>query len=112
MVERHDGGAQDTRVWLASLDIAAGNWNVNGAITPDQWGTNAAASLEKIILRYRLDGIDVNIEMGRTNFGLYMCAMFKHLRAIDPKMITTLTPWGQRWSMYSQVCTLDPCSIN
>ena len=44
----------------------------------------------------------------RSNFGPNMCAMFKYLRAIDPGMITTLTPWGQRWSMYSQ---LGACKV-
>ena len=101
MTERHDMGAQDNRVWMASLDIYAGNWN--NAIPAEQWGMNAARTLEKIILRYRLDGIDVNIEASRSNFGPHICAMFKHLRSIDPGMLTTLTPWGQRWSQYSQV---------
>ena len=95
MAQRHDGAREDDRVWLASLDIDAGKWS---GIAEEQWGQTAAASLFEIILRYRLDGIDVNIEYPRSSFGKYICSMFKHLREIDPGMITTLTPWGARWS--------------
>ena len=94
MAQRHDGAREDDRVWLASLDIDAGKWS---GIAEEQWGQTAAASLFEIILRYRLDGIDVNIEYSRSSFGKYICSMFKHLREIDPGMITTLTPWGARW---------------
>lgn len=99
---RHDHGTNDHRVWLASLDTSAGKWN--GAISAEQWGKNAAQSLEQIILRYRLDGIDVNIEATRNDFGAHICSMFRSLREIDPGMITTVTPWGARWSsMYTQI---------
>ena len=101
---RHDGDDPDERVWLASLDIYAGLWDAGKSpISAEQWGINAARSLEQIILRYRLDGIDVNIEAQRSHFGAHICAMFRGLREIDPGMITTLTPWGRRWAQYSEV---------
>ena len=40
-----------------------GNWG-GGGLSADEWGRNAAQSLALIILRYQLDGIDINIEAG------------------------------------------------
>ena len=54
------------RVWLGSLLLLSGacgnqiqeqcNYG-GGGLSPEEWGRNAAASLERIILRYRLDGL-------------------------------------------------------
>ena len=90
------GEVAPNRVWLGSMVPIPGccqqcNWG--GGITPEEWGANAAASLEKIILRYRLDGLDLNIEGGKSNFGQYVCSLFKHLnQRMGPGLVYTLTP--------------------
>jgi hypothetical protein len=67
------------------------NWNSD--ISAEEWGQNAAISLEKIILRYRLDGLDFNIEGNKREFGVYICSLFRHLNArMGPGLIYTLTP--------------------
>ena len=61
------GDVAPNRVWLGSmvpLYAHCGpqeqcNW-AGGSLSAEEWGANAAASLEKIILRYRLDGLDFN----------------------------------------------------
>ena len=61
------GEVAPNRVWLGSmvpLYAHCGpqeqcNW-AGGDLSAEEWGANAAASLEKIILRYRLDGLDFN----------------------------------------------------
>jgi hypothetical protein len=84
----HEHDADTNRVWLGSLLPLEGcgikqqcNWD--GSITPDAWGRNAALSLKQIILRYRLDGLDFNIEHQRKNrFGAYLCSLFEHLAQV------------------------------
>ena len=93
---RHNGDFEDERVWQFSLGTGAGRWSTS--IPADDWGKSGAAALEKIILRYRLDGIDVNIESPRSPFANYMCALFKHLKEIDPDLVITVTPYQGTWS--------------
>lgn len=91
--QRHGAGQpedEDKRVWLFSLGTNAGRWSGTAA---EEWGKNAADALEKIILRYRLDGIDVNIEAPRSGFTSYMCSLFRHLKDIDPQLVITVTPY-------------------
>jgi hypothetical protein len=102
------------RLWLGSMLPLAGsgptqqqcNWG--SGISSEEWASNAAASLEKIILRYRLDGLDFNIE-GASNtkkakFGEYICSLFKHLRLrMGPGLVYSMTPCCGLQSMYAQV---------
>lgn len=104
-------GDEDTnRVWIGSLLPLEGcgikqqcNWD--NKITAEDWGSNAALSLKKIILRYRLDGLDFNIEHQRkNNFGAYLCSLFRHLgNEMGPGLIYTLTPCCGLESMYREV---------
>ena len=98
-----------SRLWLFSLNTDAGNWDSH--ISPEKWGLNAAKSLENVILRYRLDGIDVNIEASRSRFGLMICSMFRHLRArMGMDLTLTLTPWRATMQYYTEVART--CLVN
>ena len=70
------------RRWLVSIVPRDGNqWPY--VVEPDEWGANAAASLKQIILRYRLDGIDVDFEDPHADprvFTTAMCSLFKNLK--------------------------------
>lgn len=108
---RRDIAGGGTRVWLGSLLPLEGcsisqqcNWG-RGHLTPEEWGSNAAESLERIMLRYRMDGLDFNIEGGsHPNFGGYICSMFKHLeRRMGPGLVYTLTPCCGLVTTYRQV---------
>jgi hypothetical protein len=95
-------------LWLLSLlplNDAHGirdNGNWGGHITPDEWGKNAAESLEKIILRYRLDGMDLNIEKARSQFAQYICSMFRQLNErMGGGLTFTGTPYSHSWAPYS-----------
>jgi hypothetical protein len=90
----------DQRVWQFSLGTTAGRWS---GISADDWGKNGAAALEKIILRYRLDGVDVNIESPRPGFVNNMCSLFMHLKEIDPELVITVTPWSHTLGSYNQI---------
>ena len=89
-----------------------GNW-AGGGLSADDWGRNAAQSLGRIILRYRLDGIDINIENGGgspamraspAEFGNYICAMLLHLRGhLSDAIVTSLTFCSQTMSHYNEV---------
>ena len=82
-------------------------------LSADEWGRNAAASLGSIILRYRLDGIDINIENGggspamrgsSVEFGNYICAMLLHLQTqLSTDIVTSLTYYSQTASHYNEV---------
>eukprot|EP01047_Picozoa_sp_COSAG01_P026727 COSAG01_NODE_1732_length_9368_cov_13.977452_2_plen_427_part_00 len=113
------------RVWLATMVPNygyltgvkdSGNWhNPSGvSLSPDEWGRNAAESLGKIILRYRLDGIDVNIERGApsmqpgtssaVDFGRYICAMVRYLKMqLGASLVTSFTFYSQTISRYAEV---------
>ena len=113
----------DERVWLATMVPNygyssgvkdSGNWaNPSGnSLSPDEWGHNAATSLGKIILRYRLDGIDINIEAGAPSiqhgsakdFGRYICSMVKHLKIMfGADLVTSFTFYSQTISSYAEV---------
>ena len=112
------GEIDEKRLWLLSLlplnDAHGfrdnGNWGLRGGgttLTPEAWGANAAESLEKIILRYRLDGMDLNIEQQRSKFAKYICSMFRHLNArMGPfppgrGLTFTGTPYSQIWQSHS-----------
>ena len=107
------------RVWLGSmvpLYAHCGpqeqcNW-AGGGLSAEEWGRNAAASLEKLILRYRLSGLDFNIEAGdHPSFGQYVCSLFKHLnQRMGPGLIYTLTPCCSMGPAYQQV--FDQCPSN
>ena len=59
------------------------SWNTNSGRwsgSSTSWDIGAADSLAEIILRWRLDGIDVNIESRRSNFPQHMCNVFQLLR--------------------------------
>jgi hypothetical protein len=108
-----DGDADSRRVWLGSLLPIHpggvfkdnGNWKslpggkpVSVPLTADEWGRNASISLEKIFLRYRLDGLDINIEDARDNFGEYICSMLRHTeKRMGPGTIFTVTPFSFSW---------------
>ena len=102
------------RVWLGSMLPLAGsgptqqqcNWGSD--ISCEEWATNAAASLEKIILRYRLDGLDFNIEGASSDkqarFGECICSLFKHLQQrMGTGLVYSMTPCCGLQSMYAQV---------
>lgn len=111
-----------TRVWLATmvpnygfkqLPNDNGNWG-GGGLSADEWGRNAAVSLGRIILRYRLDGIDINIENGQgspairssspVEFGNYICAMLLHLQTqLSKDIVTSLTFYIQTMPHYNEV---------
>lgn len=97
---RNDNVLLDKRVWQFSLGTNAGRWR---SISADDWGKNGAAALEKIILRYRLDGIDVNIESPQSGFANYMCALFRHLKEIDSELVITVTPYKSTLGSYNQL---------
>ena len=93
------------RRWLVSIVPRDGNqWpgpaqhgqNCSDRI-PECWGENAAASLERIILRYRLDGIDVDFEDAKANpvtFSAAMCSLFSNLRRRLPGVIISAAFYG------------------
>eukprot|EP01043_Picozoa_sp_COSAG02_P058633 COSAG02_NODE_7332_length_3061_cov_1.383862_2_plen_502_part_00 len=103
------------RVWLGSMLPLAGsgaptqqqcNWGSD--ISCEEWAANAAASLEKIILRYRLDGLDFNIEGASSNkqarFGECICSLFKHLQQrMGVGLVYSMTPCCGLQAMYAQV---------
>ena len=113
------GSVAQERVWLGSmvpLFAHCGpqeqcNW-AGGGLSAEEWGQNAALSLQQIILRYRLDGLDFNIEAGdHPNFGQYLCSLFKHLNhRMGPGLIYTLTPCCSMGPSYQQV--YDQCPSN
>jgi hypothetical protein len=89
--------ADKNRRWLVSIVPRDGNqWPYT--ITPEEWGANAAASLKEIILRYRLDGVDVDFEDSGANptvFTTGMCSLFRHLKAdLGPKVIISAAFYG------------------
>ena len=112
--------ADATRVWLGSLIPIEPDWinqlNWMGGdmipkpahpLPPEEWAANATASLEKIILRYRLDGLDFNIEKRRTSFGRYLCTLVRRLQErLGPGLVISLTPCCELDQMYGQVATL------
>ena len=115
-------GADSSRVWLASMvpnyglqhtgTIDNGNW-AGGKLSPAEWGKNASESLGRIILRYRLDGIDINIEAGspaitarnsEVAFGRYICALVGQLKAdFGVGLVTSFTFYAGTFSHYEQV---------
>eukprot|EP01043_Picozoa_sp_COSAG02_P046222 COSAG02_NODE_4305_length_5528_cov_18.902376_7_plen_519_part_00 len=117
--------ADRQRVWLGTLLPVQpgfrdnGNWCLHhsprsgcrGALSPEEWGANAAESMEKIFLRYRLDGLDLNIEdssltSSSKQFAQYICSMFRQLQErMGPGLIFTVTPFSHSWAagMYQAV---------
>ena len=66
-------------------------------VEPEVWGANAAASLKQLILRYRLDGIDVDFEDAHANpdvFTSAMCSLFRRLKQQLPGAIVSAAFYG------------------
>ena len=84
------------RRWLVSIIPREGTqWPHE--TTAEDWGANAAASLKQIILRYRLDGIDVDFEGAGADpevFTTAMCSLFYHLKEMLPGAIVTTAFYG------------------
>ena len=83
-------------------------------MSADEWGRNAAVSLGRIILRYQLDGLDINIENGvgspairsssPVEFGNYICAMLLHLQTqLSKDIVTSLTFYIQTMPHYNEI---------
>jgi hypothetical protein len=79
---------------------------------PRSTDTVIRRSLGAVILRYRLDGLDINIEKPRKNFGLYVCSLIRHLKDwLDaPDLVITVTPNPGMGTYYGQVAT--QCGVN
>lgn len=104
------GSADSTRVWLASMIPGSyQQWSGN----PDTWGKNAAESLAQIILRYRLDGIDINIENPNfPNFPGYICSLSRQLKQyMGADVVVSVTPYRSTASRYAQVAAACPENI-
>ena len=90
------------RRWLVSIVPRDGNqWPYE--VEPDEWGANAAASLKQIILRYRLDGIDVDFEDPHADprvFTTAMCSLFKNLKEQLPGAIVSAAFYGNPSNTY------------
>lgn len=92
IMRKHD---KDRR-WLVSIVPREGNaWPYK--IEANDWGANAAASLKQIILRYRLDGIDVDFEDPHSNQTIFttgMCSLFRNLKQHLPGVIVSTAFYG------------------
>ena len=88
--------ADTERRWLVSIVPRTGNqwpYETDASV----WGLNAAISLKQIILRYRLDGIDVDFEArgaNRTIFTTAMCSLFENLKHQLPGAIVSAAFYG------------------
>ena len=123
---RGDGGDADSRrLWLGTLLPLQPGFHDNGnwckglrrphCTPPDEWGRNAAESLEKVFLRYRLDGLDMNIEVppdhpSATEFASYICSMWRQLEArMGPGLTFTVTPYSLSWDSGIYQAVADEC---
>lgn len=97
------------RVWLASMIPGSySQWSGNAA----DWAKNAAASLAEIILRYRLDGIDINIESNYADYPGHICALSRQLRQLmGAEVVVSVTPWSNTHSSYEQLISKCPEGI-
>ncbi len=88
--------ADKERRWLVSIVPRTGNewpYETDAAV----WGLNAATSLKQIILRYRLDGIDVDFEARNANHTIFttaMCSLFENLKHQLPGAIVSAAFYG------------------
>ena len=100
--------ARSTRRWLVSIIPKEENQWPHG-VSAERWGRNAAASLERLILRYRLDGIDVDYEAAGNDaypngYGVFtesMCSLFSHLQERLPGVLITASFYGNIRSITS-----------
>ncbi len=88
--------ADKERRWLVSIVPRNGNqwpYETNASV----WGLNAATSLKQIILRYRLDGIDVDFEDRGADHDVFttaMCSLFENLKHQLPGAIVSAAFYG------------------
>ncbi len=108
-------GFHDNGNWCKGLRRRRSASRCDGALSPEEWGKNAAESLEKVFLRYRLDGLDMNIEVAPDNpspteFANYICAMWRQLDArMGPGLTLTVTPYSLSWQAGIYQAVAEEC---
>lgn len=70
------------------------------------WVAAAADSLRYMLDKYRLVGLDINVEEGLDTGGGFpeaMAALVAQLKAWRPRLLVTVSPYGEVWSHYRRL---------
>jgi chitinase len=97
----------NNRVWFASLFGDQPTW----VDPPNQitWINNAVNSLQSMIQQYYLDGLDIDLENGLTSTWVNcMTTVLQQLKATNPSLLITLTPFEQTWQFYASMYNANP----
>ncbi len=69
----------------------------------DEWVSNAFHSLQLMLDRFQLIGLDINIEEGldeARGFPEAMAALIAFLKAWRPSLLITISPFDDTWQHY------------
>ncbi|PSC68226.1 chitinase 2-like [Micractinium conductrix] len=96
------------------LSLAGAGFAWGPAVPLQQWVENAAASLEDLMTRYSLVGLDVNYEEGLDAGGFpeALAALVAQLKAWRPSLLVTVVPFDCVWPHYRQLLQLAGSNID
>jgi hypothetical protein len=86
---------------MLSLGGAGFSWGP--AVGLDEWVSNAFHSLQLMLDRFQLIGLDINIEEGldeARGFPEAMAALIAFLKAWRPSLLITISPFDDTWRHY------------
>ncbi|KAI3424732.1 hypothetical protein D9Q98_008121 [Chlorella vulgaris] len=97
---------------MLSLGGAGFSWGP--AVGLDEWVGNASHSLQLMLDRFQLIGLDINIEEGldeARGFPEAMAALIAFLKAWRPSLLITISPFDDTWRHYKPLLQLAGDSI-
>jgi hypothetical protein len=80
------------------------------AVGLDAWVAAALDSLQHMLTKYRLMGLDINVEEGLDSAGGFpeaMAALIAHLKAWRPHLLVTVSPYSEIWSHYRRLLQVN-----
>ncbi|KAI7842444.1 hypothetical protein COHA_004083 [Chlorella ohadii] len=99
------------------LSLAGAGFAWGPAVPLDQWVANAAASLQALMERYNLIGLDINYEEGLDgpagdSFAPAMAGLIGRLKAWRPQLLVTIAPFDAVWGRYKKLLQLAGSSVD
>ncbi|KAL4425041.1 hypothetical protein ABPG77_001819 [Micractinium sp. CCAP 211/92] len=99
---------------MLSLAGAGFAWGPAHGVSLDSWVAAALESLQSLLDRYGLVGLDINYEEGLDagGFAPAMAALVAQLKAWRPTLLVTISPFDDVWHHYRELLRLAGPSID